>query len=827
MLQKMKIKTKLLAGFIVLALITGIVGIFGVQKIHQIDDANTMMYTNAVVPLSQLSELSQTFQRLRVNARDMVLAENLNEAEKKYNRFMELSSKYDSILNEYEKTIITDAGRIAFNNLKTAKQEYINLMPEYKRLVFSDKNAEAKRYLISPWGEANKKLQTATDEIVKQKVAFGDKIAEDNTAIADNASIAMYTFIAIAVILAIILGFIIAANIQKIISSVIAEARRLADAAKAGQLKTRANAADMNEEFRDIAVGVNECLDAVISPLNVAADYVEKISKGTIPPIITDNYNGDFNTIKNNLNVCITNLNTLIAEMNNMAAQHEAGDIDVVVDVTKFENAYKVMAQGVNDMVNAHINVKKMAMGVFSEFGNGNFEADIPKLPGKKIFINNTIDAVRVNLKKFNAGINELIIAAEEGKLNTRADITQFVGDWQKLAIGVNNIIENIVNPLNVTAEYVAKISIGDMPEKITKEYKGDYNVIKMNLNNMIDALNDIINKAKLVANGDLTVELKMRSENDELIQSLQNMVKSVAEVVVQVQASADNIASASQQMSSNAQQVSQGASEQASAAEEVSSSMEQMGSNIQQNTDNAQQTEKIATKAAEEILIGSQNVNTTVGSMKQIAEKVSIIGDIAFQTNILALNAAVEAARAGEHGKGFAVVAAEVRKLAERSKIAAEEINELTRSSVEIADKSGKLLESVVPDIQKTAKLVQEITAASLEQNSGANQINNAINQLNQVTQQNAAASEEMATSSEELSSQADQLREMVSFFKVQSDTRNSIVRPTTIAPKKTTSQQIAVHDKGLGNGKAKGKAKGINIELHSDSKDSDYERF
>lgn len=240
-----------------------------------------------------------------------------------------------------------------------------------------------------------------------------------------------------------------------------------------------------------------------------------------------------------------------------------------------------------------------------------------------------------------------------------------------------------------------------------------------------------------------------------------------------------ESISAASVEMSTNSQEVSHGASEQAASAEEVSSSIEEMAANIQQNTDNAQQTEKIALKAAQDIADSGEKVKHTVETMKIISEKVSIIGDIASQTNILALNAAVEAARAGEHGRGFAVVAAEVRKLAERSNIAAREINEVSKRSVEIAEESGRLLELIIPQIQNTAKLVQEITAASIEQNAGTDQINDAINQLNLVTQKNAAASEEMATSSEELASQAIQMKEIVSFFNVsRTDDNNKIYK-------------------------------------------------
>ncbi|MDQ5985202.1 MAG: hypothetical protein CSYNP_00907 [Syntrophus sp. SKADARSKE-3] len=196
---------------------------------------------------------------------------------------------------------------------------------------------------------------------------------------------------------------------------------------------------------------------------------------------------------------------------------------------------------------------------------------------------------------------------------------------------------------------------------------------------------------------------------------------------------------------------------------------MEQMTSNIMQNADNAQQTEKIAVKSAEDAREGGQAVTETVAAMKEIANKISIIEEIARQTNMLALNAAIEAARAGEHGKGFAVVAAEVRRLAERSQTAAGEINRLSASSVQIAEKAGQMLNQIVPAIQKTADLVQEINAASSEQKNGADQINKAIQQLDQVIQQNAAAAEEMASTSEELTGQAEQLQAAMSFFRTE----------------------------------------------------------
>lgn len=300
-------------------------------------------------------------------------------------------------------------------------------------------------------------------------------------------------------------------------------------------------------------------------------------------------------------------------------------------------------------------------------------------------------------------------------------------------------------------------------------------------------ALKKGVDFAKHIAQGDLTVELNINQKDEigELAASLSQMLSKLREIVLSIRMGADSIAAASAQISNGSQQLSEGATEQASSTEEISSSMEEMVSNIQQNTDNAKQTESISSKATESMMDMSKIGKESFDSIRTIAEKITIINDIAFQTNLLALNAAVEAARAGEHGRGFAVVAAEVRKLAERSKLAADEIESLSRNSLKITEKTRESLEALVPEIQKTSQLVQEITAASIEQNSGADQINSAIQQLNVVTQQNAASSEEMATSAEELSSQAESLKETVSYFRTGDEMKSSIKQDKTFKAK------------------------------------------
>ncbi len=328
---------------------------------------------------------------------------------------------------------------------------------------------------------------------------------------------------------------------------------------------------------------------------------------------------------------------------------------------------------------------------------------------------------------------------------------------------------------------------------------------------------------ARKLSQGDLTANLDVNQKDEVgiLAQALRDMVAKLREIVTEVQSASDNVASGSEELSASAEQLSQGATEQAASVEEVSSSMEEMGSNIRQNADNATQTEKIALKAAQDAEAGGKAVVQAVGAMKNIAEKISIVEEIARQTNLLALNAAIEAARAGEHGKGFAVVAAEVRKLAERSGTAAAEISELSSSTVSVADQAGQMLTKLVPDIQRTAELVQEISAASNEQNAGAEQINKALQQLDQVIQQNASASEEMASTSEELSSQAEQLQSSISFFHLGATaarvTRQAAHRGRPQPPRKTAPKALA----------PKGSAGGLALDMGRDDEDDEFERF
>lgn len=330
------------------------------------------------------------------------------------------------------------------------------------------------------------------------------------------------------------------------------------------------------------------------------------------------------------------------------------------------------------------------------------------------------------------------------------------------------------------------------------------------------------VERVRLISEGDLTVDIDVVSGDEvgQMLVAVRSMVGKLKQIVSDVTkgatnvqfmandvtSSAEQVANMSDQLSSSSELMSQGTSEQAAAAEQSSSSMEEMTINIRQNAENATETEKIATESAEHAQKSGKAVGETVDAMRAIAEKISIIEEIARQTDLLALNAAIEAARAGEHGKGFAVVASAVRNLAERSQNAAGEIGKLSASSIGIAEGAGELLDQLVPNIQKTARLVQEISAASNEQKTSADQINNAIQQLDNVIQQNAQSSEELSASAEEMSassaamvdnsqkmvSEAEHLMDVIAFFKTDEVALTSEVGRMLENPVKTGAEKM-----------------------------------
>lgn len=434
--------------------------------------------------------------------------------------------------------------------------------------------------------------------------------------------------------------------------------------------------------------------------------------------------------------------------------------------------------------------------------------------------------------------MKEALDSAEQSYSTTRSMLITAAVIAFLLALGAGSWIMVLISRgLSKITKLVEAVAIGDLSQDLDVRSNDEIKDVATAVSTMTANLRTTAKIADKIAEGDLMVQPKPLSEKDTLGRALERMVDKLREVVTNAGNAAENVASGSQELSSAAEQVSQGATEQASAAEEASASMEEMASNIKQNADNASQTEKISRQSAKDAEVSGEAVNRAVTAMQTIAEKITIVQEIARQTDLLALNAAVEAARAGEHGKGFAVVASEVRKLAERSQTAASEISAVSSETVKAAQAAGEMLVRLVPDIRKTAELVSEISAACREQDIGASQINEAIQQLDKVTRQNAAASEEMSATSVELASQSEELQSSISYFRTEAKSgaaapvkknqpaRRRFGASSQSAPRVSLKAGVAAQKNSVADQQAR--AKGFAIDLAHGGPDADDEGF
>ncbi len=619
-------------------------------------------------------------------------------------------------------------------------------------------------------------------------------------------------------------------NVGVVLQTLQKELARLIEASKDGQLSERGKPENFQGAYADIVRGVNTMLDAILLPIGEGNRILAQISAGKIDELIAQTYKGDHEKMKQAVNSVAVILQVLQKELARLIDASKDGQLSERGKPENFQGAYADIVRGVNTMLDAILLPIGEGNRILAQISAGKIDELIAQsYKGDHEKMKQAVNNVAMVLQSLQKELGRLTQASKDGKLTERGDQDQFEGAYSNIVRGVNAILDAVITPLNVAANYVERISKGDLPPQITDTYHGEFNTIKNNLNTLISAMDEVTHAAEEIAQGNLTITVRERSAQDKLMQALASMVSGLIRTVTDIRSIAGEVAAASQSISAASVEVSNGASAQAASAEEASSSMEEMGSNIKQNADNAQQTDKIATKSAKDAQESGKSVVEAVAAMKEIASKISIIEEIARQTNLLALNAAIEAARAGEHGKGFAVVAAEVRKLAERSQKAAGEINQLSGTTVKVSERAGEMLDKLVPDIQKTAELVQEITAASKEQDAGSDQINKALQQLEKVIQANASAAEEMASTTEELTGQSDQLVSALGFFRTGDAASAPAARMAAPRPGANLGKLKEAVTHAPVPGSKKGPKAGVALKMREtgDHVDKEFERY
>ncbi len=571
------------------------------------------------------------------------------------------------------------------------------------------------------------------------------------------------------------------------------EMMNMAEQHKKGSMMVEMDVSKFRGEYKHMAEDINKMVHQHVDTLMETADELEKIAKGdfSVSNSVVNNLPGDLVVVSESFGSLRRNVSGLISDMDKMAAEHEQGNVDVLLDPSKYKGDFSKVASGLNAMLGEHLQEKQEMMELMKAVGDGNFKVEVRQYPGKKAEINKQMDRITGKLSGLVDSVKWVTAEHEKGDIEATLMEGAFKGGFNELAVAVNKIVGEQVILTQKAMACVKSFGEGDFDAPL-EQFPGKKAFINQTIEQVRTNLKALNEDAQMLANAARQGRVTVRADASRHPGDYRKIVEGVNETLEMIVGPISAVKVASEAINTAAKEIAQGnvdlshrTEDQASNLEKTASSMEELASTVKQNADNAKQANQLALAASGVAVKGGEVVSKVVTTMSEINDSarkiediITVIDGIAFQTNILALNAAVEAARAGEQGRGFAVVAGEVRNLAQRSASAAKEIKELITDSVHkttegtaLVENAGNTMKEVVSSVRRVTDIIGEIAAASEEQSAGINLVNEAVTKMDEVTQQNSALVEEAAAAAESLMEQAEEMNNAVSVFVLDDD--------------------------------------------------------